>query len=289
MLYNNDMRDGELLKYEVIAPNSPYHAAFVSIEGHRRDSVKLHRHDFFEFMFIVDGQGIHQINGRCEVIAAGEVILIRNSDSHLITVAPGETVSFINIAFPTDRWSDFIDCAGLRREHDKWMGSNDVPTAPAPDGARDAFHKALVSAQAEPEIFSLFKFWSDVVPLFVTRRDREKGAQEEPEWLTRACLAMESQSAEEGGLTRFVSEAGVSNAHLSRTLKRCRGLTPMELLNQLKLKRAAGQLTTTNEGILEIALDSGFDNLSYFYRRFRKQYGVTPLEYRRQAWRRIAP
>jgi AraC-like DNA-binding protein len=38
-----------------------------------------------------------------------------------------------------------------------------------------------------------------------------------------------------------------------------------------------------------VALDCGFENLSSFYRLFRRQYGLTPRAYRTNAYRSIAP
>lgn len=50
-----------------------------------------------------------------------------------------------------------------------------------------------------------------------------------------------------------------------------------------RLKHACLLLTTTDESITEIALDSGFDNVPYFNRTFKKHLGLTPGEYRNNA------
>ena len=43
---------------------------------------------------------------------------------------------------------------------------------------------------------------------------------------------------------------------------------------------AAARLIETDEQIIEIAIDTGFNNISYFNRIFKKRFGVTPKEYR---------
>ena len=48
-----------------------------------------------------------------------------------------------------------------------------------------------------------------------------------------------------------------------------------------RLKSACLRLTTTEDSIIKIASDSGFDNVSYFNRTFKKHLGMTPGEYRR--------
>lgn len=50
-----------------------------------------------------------------------------------------------------------------------------------------------------------------------------------------------------------------------------------------RLKHACLLLATTEESVIEIATASGFDNVSYFNRTFKKYIGMTPLEYRSNA------
>lgn len=50
-----------------------------------------------------------------------------------------------------------------------------------------------------------------------------------------------------------------------------------------RLKHACLLLATTDESIIEIASDSGFENVPYFNRTFKKHLGMTPGEYRNNA------
>ena len=47
----------------------------------------------------------------------------------------------------------------------------------------------------------------------------------------------------------------------------------------LKLQKAEALLLGTGEKIIDVALECGFDNISYFNRVFKKQYGMSPGEY----------
>jgi AraC family cel operon transcriptional repressor len=68
--------------------------------------------------------------------------------------------------------------------------------------------------------------------------------------------------------------------HVARTFRRCLGRSPTEVLNDAKLARAAARLIDTSEGILDIAIDCGFGNLSHFYKLFGDRYRTTPRHYR---------
>ena len=47
-----------------------------------------------------------------------------------------------------------------------------------------------------------------------------------------------------------------------------------------RLEIAAKQLIETDQKIIDIAANCGFNNHSYFTRTFQKKYGLTPAKYR---------
>lgn len=58
------------------------------------------------------------------------------------------------------------------------------------------------------------------------------------------------------------------------------GQSPLEYLIRYRLAKAQYALRTTDRSVTEIALDSGFNDVSYFIRAFRTLYGATPKQYR---------
>lgn len=69
--------------------------------------------------------------------------------------------------------------------------------------------------------------------------------------------------------------------YIGRVFKRETGYSFSQYVNALRLNRAKNLLRTTVSDIIEVALSSGFDNVSYFNRLFKVQFGVTPSEYRK--------
>lgn len=64
-------------------------------------------------------------------------------------------------------------------------------------------------------------------------------------------------------------------------LKKYVNLSFMDYLIQVRMKAAAQLLTSTNLPIKEISCRVGYQNSSFFYEQFKKQYGKTPKEFRR--------
>lgn len=69
--------------------------------------------------------------------------------------------------------------------------------------------------------------------------------------------------------------------YFCRYFKENIGKTVTEYINEVRIEKAAQTLAETNQKIITIAQDAGFDNIGYFIRRFKKEKGVTPSEYRR--------
>lgn len=68
--------------------------------------------------------------------------------------------------------------------------------------------------------------------------------------------------------------------YVSRLLKKHTGSNFKELLQERKLQQAAYLLSQTPLSVEAIMDAIGYDNSSYFYRRFREKYGCSPKEYR---------
>lgn len=69
--------------------------------------------------------------------------------------------------------------------------------------------------------------------------------------------------------------------NLSHSFKYCTGQSPMEYINQYRLSVAAKKLESTDEPVINIAADTGFNNVSYFNRAFKNKFQMTPTQYRR--------
>ncbi|THU32900.1 response regulator transcription factor [Niastella caeni] len=71
----------------------------------------------------------------------------------------------------------------------------------------------------------------------------------------------------------------MSRVTLYRKIKAISDLTPIELINITRLKKAAGLLAAGDYKMYEIAAMTGFSSQSNFARNFHKQFGVTPTDY----------
>lgn len=71
----------------------------------------------------------------------------------------------------------------------------------------------------------------------------------------------------------------MSRVTLYRKIKAISNLSPLELINIIRLKKAAELLAAGDHKIYEIAAIVGYSSQSNFTRNFHKQFGKTPTEY----------
>ncbi len=75
-------------------------------------------------------------------------------------------------------------------------------------------------------------------------------------------------------------ELGMSRVQLYRKVKALTGISPVELLREMRLQRGYTLITTTTKSISEIAFEVGFHTPSYFSNCFKKQFNQYPTELR---------
>ena len=72
----------------------------------------------------------------------------------------------------------------------------------------------------------------------------------------------------------------ISTTQLYRRLKQMTGYTPVEFIRIVRLQKAHALLNSGKNTVKEVCYLTGFNNLSYFIKCFKEQFGVTPASFR---------
>ena len=78
----------------------------------------------------------------------------------------------------------------------------------------------------------------------------------------------------------IASEVNMSRSVFFKKLKTLTGLSPVEFLREIRMKRAAQLIETEEYSMAQIAYMVGLNDSHYFSKCFKQQYGITPTEYK---------
>lgn len=68
--------------------------------------------------------------------------------------------------------------------------------------------------------------------------------------------------------------------YLTTLLKQRTGHTYKELIHQQRMTRAGQLLRNISYSVTEVANEVGYENISFFYKKFKEYFGCSPKEYR---------
>lgn len=101
------------------------------------------------------------------------------------------------------------------------------------------------------------------------------------------CYAKRNFNDTSMSVEMVADHAGFSMDYFNRIFLAHTGFTVMAYVNYMRVKKAVALLRNTDKTVLEIALEVGYDSHEGFIKAFKKHYGVTPSDYRKENKNRV--
>lgn len=276
------MQPIQLLAHDIFDPQLEAHYALRT--AFRDITTQPHWHDFYELFLIADGSIVHQINGDSMPLTAGAFVFIRPDDTHYYQAYEDAECQLINLAFVSPVFETMIAFLGQGFDSAGLLEAKNPPTVQLNKSGLDTVRHQLANyhqIQMAANERSGLALRTLLVDLFVRYfSGQERQPIELPDWLQEVCRAMQTPQNLAMGLPQMQKIAACSHEHLCRVFKKYLDVTPTQYINDLRLDYAANLLSHSDMEVVDIALEVGFDSLSYFYRRFKTRFGQTPKDYR---------
>ena len=238
----------------------------------------LHTHLEYELFFISSGQLIVQTDTKRCVFSNG-VICIPPNYKHY-TLRSSGVYRFLFSIQKKDRARDKsfqLFCKTFFNNTITRLSSNDTMGDYLQKINNYYFHDSIFSTQKIQALLLLlfYELYSqNTVP-------RKFLPPRQESYFIKIDNLIEMRYMENISLKTLAAELSLSPKQLSRIIRQRYKKTLSELLNDRKMSIAANLLTETDKSIAEIISFLNFNTENYFYSRFKKTYGCTPLQYRK--------
>ena len=240
----------------------------------------LHRHEFFEFFYVISGKCTHILNDKSEIVGVNDAYLLCLNDVH--TFSSKNTSEFLHrdILFLKDFFKKVCDNYSPDFYEKFLSGKYSVKLHLTNEQINqiETFCSALAfTGSSDPEI--IFALCSYIIDLLIAGSAKEQ--KKYPQWLSRLLATLNAPQNMNMSIAELTSFYAYDHSYMCRMFKRCIGRTMTDYFNEQKMKYACNLLRTSKYSIQKVCETVGFDNLSHFYTCFKKQYGTTPNKIRK--------
>ncbi|WP_239616545.1 AraC family transcriptional regulator [Cohnella mopanensis] len=262
----------------------------------RHVAVPEHRHDFLEMIFVYSGECRQTINGEQVLLASGEFCIMDTNVVHSVE-KPGDNDIVINFLMSkryfdidlikrlsgNDLMSEFLVNSIYRsQENNTYIvfrsSTNRKSRSYMEQALCEFFDRTLGSEEAiNCHIILLFtELMREYQQSDAFRR--QGSASKSP--LTKIIQYI-NDHYKELTLDSLANHFNFHPNYLSGLLKTHLGYGFTKMVQDLKIKEATMLLKYSNMPIGDIAYETGYSNITVFYKHFKERHVVTPSEYRR--------
>ena len=271
-------------------PFSTYH-----IENAGRSfQIPVHWHDEFEIIYVRSGFLTVSISGESYIGKTGDAFVVSPGNLHLMGSQTG-TVDYYTFLFPLKyisfRTDDMLDEKLLEP-----LNSGHLMICPrVNDTAKELCEQLIKIYEAkndESESKITTQVRTKIILLQFILEMWKKGFVIENDTSGRNTVEKEMVYYIQQNFTRKISlrEFGeqfhLSEKYISRYFKEHFHITLSQYVTYLRLEHAKQLLQDTDIPVTDVAMQSGYQNVSYFIRSFQKAYAVSPLKYRKNNYSR---
>lgn len=110
----------------------------------------------------------------------------------------------------------------------------------------------------------------------------EKNFNKSVESIKTALTYIKDNYREKLYISDLAGQVNLNEQYFCRLFKKAIGCSPVEYINEYRVRQAKHLLEKTDLPVTEVCLECGYNNLGNFLREFRRHTGTTPLQYRKR-------
>ncbi len=252
-----------------------------------------HRHNYIEVIYMCKGSTVHIVDGNRVVLEEGDLLFLnQNAVQEILPAGEGDiAINFIILPQFFDTAFEMIGVddnllreflVGSLRQNSQaisYLYFHVAEVLPIQNLVENMIwsllHNTLNRRSSNQITMGLL-----ILHLLNYMDKMETGEKQfEQEFVINVLNYIET-NYQDGSLSELAELMGYDLYWMSREIKKRTGKTYKELLQTKRMNQATYMLANTKIPVSDIIQMVGYDNSSYFYRKFKERYGMSPKEFR---------
>lgn len=275
----------------------PFHIERYTIR--KGQEIPLHTHDFIELVYVVEGSSVHEMSGMTYELRSGDMFILEPNIYHGYKGSRQKETIVYNLLFKLEllhrelntlceipSFLDFFYIAPFLRKnatfyphvmltgHHKAFFESHLDSLFREEHERETGYQLVIKTRFIECLVQLSRF-------YVAHGHQSPTAYyTDEQWIASIVSLIEQHYNKPFSLEQLSRLCGMSIPSFTAKFKAYTEKTFVEYKHGIQIREACRLMETTNGKIAEIAQEVGFEDLSFFYRVFRKKMGIPPLQYR---------
>lgn len=259
--------------------------------------IKLHTHDCFELAYVLEGSATQILDQKEDIIRKGAYFIIDRGSKHSYTDC--NDLKLLNCLFTAEIIdASLTNCSSfdqlmqvcMIRYYKQYLGLTPVNHIFYDENGKISKILEEIAEEYENQNIGyqeLFRGKLLEILILTMRKVIEQYGNIPIEKITdssvirEAVRYFEANYQEKALLNSFCEKYHYNAQYISRLFKKETSLTALEYIQKIRIEKSCGLLAGTNFTIREIAHQTGYEDIKFFNRVFRKMVGMTPSEYRK--------
>ena len=248
----------------------------------------FHTHQHYEIFIILGGKIIHTIDNKKYTLKAGDACLIRPNNKHnLIFSEPSPDYLHINFTITTEYFEKMIKnyssdiTTFINKTND--FSPYKINNIELNDIKNSTLQIQVFPQYTKKDVLLCKVIINRLLSIYIEQKYLQQiGATSFPTWLNEFLNFLYSPESFTLTISQLAERTPYCHSQLYRFFKSHFKMSLIEFHNHIKFNYAKDLLAHSNSSTLEICNDIGFYSLSHFNHLFKKIFGLSPIQYRKQ-------
>ena len=245
----------------------------------------LHKHTYWEFLIVTKGTLLHHINGETHTITQNTLCVLRPEDGHSLHNLPRQKSHHITLRVSCAYITNFLNT--IEPSLAKALLSSEkslcFPLKPTTvNRIINSTNKVFTTATKKDYESHCTVLFLDIFRAFYYQLIKQETTSAEYSRVVSSLIYLINNPENlKKDIKTLIQECGYSYSHMNRTFANETGISPSKYLKTQRLHYAKQLLTETDLDFDSLSRQVGYSSYPHFLVAFRKEFGVSPYEYRK--------